>query len=146
MSLAVRHCVNPLMSSSTLCIPPDLDVAGIGVRVAIYVQNILVVITSVVSLWDGEVCPKEFKFITNPTVNIFILMWAISVSAFSLPRIELRGTNFYTQLIYRFILINYNTVLIWILVYVFHRIKHNKERFSLFPFSPQWQSIIMNRT
>ncbi|KAJ7873236.1 hypothetical protein B0H14DRAFT_3438327 [Mycena olivaceomarginata] len=40
--------------SNITCIPPDLDISGIGVRVAIYTQNHLSFIPAVWAIWDGE--------------------------------------------------------------------------------------------
>ncbi|KAI0081444.1 hypothetical protein K474DRAFT_1345330 [Panus rudis PR-1116 ss-1] len=44
-----------MASMNQPCIPSDLDISGIGVRAAIYTQNMLSFISVIVALWDGSV-------------------------------------------------------------------------------------------
>ncbi|KAJ7728070.1 hypothetical protein B0H16DRAFT_1734841 [Mycena metata] len=49
------------ISTSTACIPADLDISAIGVRVAIYAQNLLSLFPVVAALRDGEVSFNELE-------------------------------------------------------------------------------------
>ncbi|KAJ7900859.1 hypothetical protein B0H13DRAFT_2336373 [Mycena leptocephala] len=50
---------SPMTSPSNLCLQADPDISGIGVRAAIYMQNLLSVISAIWALWDGKVTKAE---------------------------------------------------------------------------------------
>jgi len=63
------------------CIPSNPDIAGIGVRTSIYVQNFLGVIIIAVYLLDGEIDVDEHEHITTTSITILMTSCAIVVSA-----------------------------------------------------------------
>jgi hypothetical protein len=72
------------MSSSTplQCtgIEPNPDIAGIGVRVAIYAQALLSILYPVFAVSDGEISDGEYKTMTRFSVNILLTACALLVS------------------------------------------------------------------
>ncbi|KAJ7073374.1 hypothetical protein B0H15DRAFT_963690, partial [Mycena belliarum] len=57
------------------------DISGIGVRVAIYTQNLLSFIPAVWALWDGKVTEAELDSIEAQSMTILITAFAILISA-----------------------------------------------------------------
>ncbi|KAJ6491953.1 hypothetical protein C8R45DRAFT_789204, partial [Mycena sanguinolenta] len=57
------------------------DISGIGVRIAIYVQNILGFIPAFTALWDGEVSKSEMEAVEKQSTTILITAFAILISS-----------------------------------------------------------------
>ncbi|KAJ7660988.1 hypothetical protein B0H17DRAFT_912486, partial [Mycena rosella] len=57
------------------------DISGIGVRVAIYAQNLLSFIPAVWALWDGNVSDYELESVETQSTTILITAFAILISA-----------------------------------------------------------------
>jgi hypothetical protein len=68
--------------ASSGCIDPNPDIAGIGVRSAIYAQNLLLIIPSGLAIWDGRVTPEELKLLLDLCVNIHITVLSLILAAF----------------------------------------------------------------
>ncbi|KAJ7166176.1 hypothetical protein C8R46DRAFT_997275 [Mycena filopes] len=70
------------MASSSQCtgIAPNPDIAGIGVRVAIYVQALLSVIYPIVFAADGVITPEESKTMSRISINISLTACPLLVS------------------------------------------------------------------
>ncbi|KAJ6550823.1 hypothetical protein DFH09DRAFT_606698 [Mycena vulgaris] len=61
-------------------IEPNPDIAGIGVRVAIYAQALLSIVYPVFFVWDGKISPKESKIMSRISINIALTACALLVS------------------------------------------------------------------
>ncbi|KAJ6489708.1 hypothetical protein DFH09DRAFT_1208929 [Mycena vulgaris] len=61
-------------------IEPNPDIAGIGVRVAIYAQALLSIVYPVFFVWDGEISPKESKTMSCISINITLTACTLLVS------------------------------------------------------------------
>ncbi|KAJ7221107.1 hypothetical protein C8J57DRAFT_1026458, partial [Mycena rebaudengoi] len=57
------------------------DISGIGVRAAIYIQNLLSFFPVIGFLWDREVSPFELAAIESQSTTILITAFAILTSA-----------------------------------------------------------------
>ncbi|KAJ7174749.1 hypothetical protein C8R46DRAFT_1252723 [Mycena filopes] len=70
------------MASSSQCtgIAPNPDIAGIGVRAAIYVQALLSVIYPICFAADGVITPEESKTMSRISLNISLTACALLVS------------------------------------------------------------------
>ncbi|KAH8832455.1 ankyrin repeat-containing domain protein [Flagelloscypha sp. PMI_526] len=84
--------------SEQVCIPADPDIAGIGVRTAIYVQSLLSFIPALYAISDKIVTHEELKSVQTHMATILPTAFAILISA-------------YVQ-IWRGRLTNYHTVII----------------------------------
>jgi hypothetical protein len=63
------------------CIPANPDISGIGVRAAIYAQNILFAFAPVISaLWDGEVTQEELESIEDQSASNLTIAFALLLS------------------------------------------------------------------
>ncbi|KAJ7922503.1 ankyrin repeat-containing domain protein [Mycena leptocephala] len=69
------------MSLVPPCIPGNPDISGIGVRAAIYIQNLLSLIPAISALWDGEVASYELESVETQTTTILITAFGILISA-----------------------------------------------------------------
>ncbi|KAJ7900863.1 ankyrin repeat-containing domain protein [Mycena leptocephala] len=71
------------MSSSLNCLQlaADPDISGIGVRVAIYMQNLLSFIPAIWALWDGKVTKAELDSVETQSTTILITAFAILIAA-----------------------------------------------------------------
>ncbi|KAF5359673.1 hypothetical protein D9756_003347 [Leucocoprinus leucothites] len=69
----------PLLSLN--CIQANPDIAGIGVRVAIYAQNFIALILAIVALGDRYVSWKELLLIGSQSMTILLTACALLLSA-----------------------------------------------------------------
>jgi hypothetical protein len=71
-------------------IPANPDISGIGVCVAIYVQNFLSFAPAFYALVDGKVDSMELKTIEDQSTTILVTAFAILISTTVLLRPTLR--------------------------------------------------------
>ena len=62
------------------CIPANPDISGIGVRAAIYAQNLLCFAPVVAHLWDGQVSLDEMEGVKDQSIGILAIAFAILIS------------------------------------------------------------------
>jgi hypothetical protein len=105
------------MNSTSSCIPADPDISGIGVRVAIYAQNLLSFIPAISAIWDGEVVPHELDAVRNQSTTILITAFGILISAIVQAR-TLGLSNFHASIILSLSWINNTNTFIYFLLYV----------------------------
>ncbi|KDQ17188.1 hypothetical protein BOTBODRAFT_172261 [Botryobasidium botryosum FD-172 SS1] len=67
---------------SLACIAPNPDIAGIGVRVSIYAQNLLAFIPSILFLADNDIDPIELESMGAISTSILVTACALLISAF----------------------------------------------------------------
>lgn len=70
------------MSIITPCINPNPDIAGIGVRVSVYVQASLNLVCALVFARNGRISGYETSVLTRTSVNLFVTGCALLVAAF----------------------------------------------------------------
>ncbi|KAF7338973.1 Multiple ankyrin repeats single kh domain [Mycena venus] len=104
----------------TPCIPGDPDISGIGVRVAIYAQNLFSFIPAVSSLWDGEVAKYELEAVKAQSTTILITAFGILISAMVQAQ-TLGLSNFHATIILSLSWMNNTNTFIYFLLYVQHK-------------------------
>ncbi|KAJ7747195.1 hypothetical protein B0H14DRAFT_2984861 [Mycena olivaceomarginata] len=62
------------------CIPANPDISGIGVRAAIYAQNLLCFAPVVAHLWDGNVSADEMRGVKDQSIGMLAIAFAILIS------------------------------------------------------------------
>jgi hypothetical protein len=67
------------------CIPPNPDISGIGVRIAIYAQNLLCFLPVVFYLWDSEISVDELAGLQDQSVGMLAIAF-ISVFECTIQR------------------------------------------------------------
>ncbi|KDQ13350.1 hypothetical protein BOTBODRAFT_111687, partial [Botryobasidium botryosum FD-172 SS1] len=67
---------------SSGCIEANPDIAGIGVRVSIYVQAFMSLVPPIIFLADGVLTHEEMRSVESVSVSILVTACALLVSAF----------------------------------------------------------------
>lgn len=124
-----------------ICIPVIPDISGIGVRIAIYAQNLLCFAPVVADLWDGVVTTDEIKGITNQSVGMLSIAFAILISTI----VQATGnssagdglSSFHAAIILNLSWMNNTSTWIWFLLYVHSRSTAGKDCVS-----PTWKAWI----
>ncbi|KAJ3531342.1 hypothetical protein NMY22_g8195 [Coprinellus aureogranulatus] len=107
----------PVMSC---LIPSNPDVSGIGVRIAIYIQNLLCFIPALWALWDGKVTNYEMDSAEAHSTTNLVLAFAILISC--IFQALARGlTNYHGSIILSLSWMNNTNAFIYFLLYVQHK-------------------------
>ncbi|KAJ6568743.1 hypothetical protein B0H19DRAFT_893322, partial [Mycena capillaripes] len=96
------------------------DISGIGIRVAIYVQNALSFIPAIWALRDAKVSRAELEAVENQSTTILIMAFAILISAMVQAR-TLGLSSFHASIILSLSWINNTNTFIYFLLYVQHK-------------------------
>lgn len=124
-----------------ICIPAIPDISGIGVRIAIYAQNLLCFAPVVTDLWDGVVTSDEIKGVTDQSVGMLSIAFAILISTI----VQATGnssagdglSSFHAAIILDLSWMNNTSTWIWFLLYIHSRSKADKGRVP-----PTWKDWI----
>ncbi|KAH8822451.1 hypothetical protein DL96DRAFT_1428321, partial [Flagelloscypha sp. PMI_526] len=95
------------------------DVSGIGVRTAIYTQNILTFLPAFYALWDGVVTHKELDSVRKHSTTILLTAFAVLISAYVQASTN-RLTNYHTIIVLNLSWMNNTNALVYTLLYVHH--------------------------
>ncbi|KAJ6461869.1 ankyrin repeat-containing domain protein [Mycena vitilis] len=108
------------MSGTLSClIPADPDISGVGVRAAIYAQNLLSFIPAIWALWDGEVSDYEPECVETQSTTILVTAFAILISAMVQAN---RGLSaFHASIVLALSWMNNTNTFIYFLLYVHHK-------------------------
>ncbi|KAJ7029881.1 hypothetical protein C8F04DRAFT_907603, partial [Mycena alexandri] len=96
------------------------DISGIGVRTAIYIQNLLGFIPAISALWDGEVASYELEAIETESTTILITAFALLIATIVQGRIA-RLTMFHGNIILGLSWMNNTNMFIYFLLYIQRR-------------------------
>jgi hypothetical protein len=102
-------------------VPANPDISGIGVRVAIYVQNILSFAPAFYALVDGKVDSKELKTIEAQSTTILVTAFAILISTIIQARSQYGISDFHVSVILNLSWMNNTNTFIYFILYVHHR-------------------------
>ncbi|KAF7337366.1 Multiple ankyrin repeats single kh domain [Mycena sanguinolenta] len=114
------------------CIPANPDISGIGVRAAIYTQNLFCFAPVVAHLWDGTVSSAELEGVKDQSIGMLAVAFAILISTI----VEATSTNivggqgltrFHAAIILDLSWMNNTSTWIWFLLYVHQRTKPGEE-------------------
>jgi len=108
------------MSYSGSCIPSNPDISGIGVRTAIYAQNLLSFGPAIFAILDKKVTPIELDALEQQSTTILITAFAILLSAI-VQACSLGLSNFHATIILNLSWINNTNTFIYFLLYAHHR-------------------------
>ncbi|KAJ6489854.1 hypothetical protein C8R45DRAFT_199254 [Mycena sanguinolenta] len=107
------------------CIPANPDITGIGVRTAIYAQNLLCFAPVLAHLADGKISTDELKGIQDQSIGMLAVAFAILIS--TVVEAKAKGgpliTNFHAAIILDLSWMNNTSTFIWFLLYAHHRSK-----------------------
>ncbi|KAJ7090620.1 hypothetical protein C8R44DRAFT_562448, partial [Mycena epipterygia] len=105
----------------------DPDISGIGVRVAIYAQNLLSFIPAVWALWDGKITDAELDSVETQSTTILITAFAILISAMVEARM-VGLTNYHASIVLNLSWMNNTNTFIYFLLYVHHKSRAEEGR------------------
>ncbi|KAJ6461866.1 hypothetical protein C8R47DRAFT_1058400, partial [Mycena vitilis] len=115
-------------------IPADPDISGVGVRIAIYAQNLLSFIPAIWALWDGEVSAYELECVETQSTTILVTAFAILISAMVQAN---RGlSNFHASIVLDLSWMNNTNTFIYFLLYVQHKSQPGPQKIE--PTFPAW--------
>ncbi|PPQ73965.1 hypothetical protein CVT26_006316, partial [Gymnopilus dilepis] len=125
------------------CIPANPDISGIGVRIAIYAQNLLCFAPVVADLWDGVVTTDEMKGIMDQSIGMLSIAFAILISTIVQATRSGNTTggglsSFHAAIILDLSWMNNTSTWIWFLLHIHSRSKANEDRRVL----PNWKDWI----
>lgn len=104
------------MASGCL-IPSNPDVSGIGIRIAIYVQNILCFVPAVCAIWDGDVDQEELESAEIHSTTNLVLAFAILISC--IFQALARGlSNYHSSIVLSLSWMNNTNAFVYFLLYV----------------------------
>jgi hypothetical protein len=115
-----QQLMSPASPTMSPCLPSDPDISGIGVRVAIYAQNLLSFVPAIWALWDGEVSEQELESAEAQSTTILLTAFAILISAM----VEVRTvglSNFHAAVVLNLSWMNNTNTFIYFLLYVQHK-------------------------
>jgi hypothetical protein len=104
------------------CIPANPDISGIGVRIAIYAQNLLCFLPVIFYLYDGEISLDELAGIQDQSTGMLAIAFAILITTASLaagrkPTV----TNYHAAIILDLSWMNNTSTWIWFILFVYER-------------------------
>jgi hypothetical protein len=103
----------------TCTIPANPDISGIGVRAAIYAQNLLSFVPAFYALIDGTVDTQELQTIEDQSTSILVTAFAILISA--IVQTQKYGlSSFHTYVILCMSWMNNTNTFIYFILYVHH--------------------------
>jgi hypothetical protein len=112
------------------CILANPDISGIGVRAAIYAQNLLCFAPVVAHLWDGNVSADEMRGVKDQSIGMLAIAFAILISTI-IGATNVRGgqniTSFHAAVILDLSWMNNTSTWIWFLLYAHHLTKPGEE-------------------
>jgi hypothetical protein len=116
----LRRLSPPCAMDPSCYIPANPDISGIGVRTAIYAQNILSFIPAFYALVDGVVDPKELQTIKDQSTTILVTAFAILISTiFQTWKYGL--SDFHASVVLNLSWMNNTNTFIYFILYVHHR-------------------------
>ncbi|KAJ7869470.1 hypothetical protein B0H14DRAFT_2439153, partial [Mycena olivaceomarginata] len=113
------------------CIPANPDISGIGVRAAIYAQNLLCFAPVVAHLWDGNVSADEMRGVKDQSIRMLATAFAILISTIiGTANVRSRQivTSFHAAVILDLSWMNNTSTWIWFLLYAHHLTKPSEKK------------------
>jgi hypothetical protein len=107
-----------------VCIASNPDVAGIGVRTAIYAQNFLSFVPAIYALSDKRVTKVELESLETQATGILITAFAILLSVTIQPRTGAPVSNFHTAIILNLSWMNNTNAFIYFILRVYHELEN----------------------
>ncbi|KAH6902347.1 hypothetical protein BKA70DRAFT_670056 [Coprinopsis sp. MPI-PUGE-AT-0042] len=109
------------IASAFCTIPANPDISGIGVRTAIYVQNLLCILSALWALWDGKVTAGELDYAETQTTTNLILAFAILLSSIVQAR-TMGMTNYHANIVLAMSWMNNTNAFVYCILYIHHKI------------------------
>ncbi|KAJ7764847.1 hypothetical protein B0H16DRAFT_1269990, partial [Mycena metata] len=106
------------------------DVSGVGVRAAIYAQNLTCFLPVIVHLWDGKISRNELKGIKDQSIGMLAVAFAILFTTIILAKGaggDQTITSYHAAVVLDLSWMNNTSTWIWFILYVHYRSKRDEE-------------------
>jgi hypothetical protein len=124
-------------------IPADPDIAGIGIRVAIYIQNLLSFAPAFFALFnDGSVDLVELKTVEQQSTTILITAFAILISLV-VQALSLNLSAFHASIVLSLSWMNNTNTFIYFVLYIHHKSDPERKDQRI---PPKWSAWINHVT
>ncbi|RXW13204.1 hypothetical protein EST38_g12650 [Candolleomyces aberdarensis] len=125
LQLLRSPCTSIVATPDTLplvCVDPNPDISGIGVRVAIYVQAFVNIACVIIFSLDNHISGFEHKVLINASLNLFVSGCALLICT------AVQGTTFGLSLHHALIVLNLNWIiafsgLLYVLIFAYNHVK-----------------------
>ncbi|KAH6894895.1 hypothetical protein BKA70DRAFT_1532193 [Coprinopsis sp. MPI-PUGE-AT-0042] len=109
--------------ASALCkIPANPDIAGIGVRISIYAQNIICILSALRALWDGNVTSGELEYAKTQTLATTNLILAFAILISSMVQASTLGiSNYHANIALMMSWMNNTDAFVYFILYIHHK-------------------------
>ncbi|KAH6902473.1 hypothetical protein BKA70DRAFT_1435199 [Coprinopsis sp. MPI-PUGE-AT-0042] len=111
----------PIESSIWCTIPANPDISGVGVRAAIYAQNLLCLLSALWALWDGKVTRGKLEYAEMQTTTNLILAFAILISSI-VQAYTLGISNYHANIVLMMSWMNNTNTFVYFILYIHHKI------------------------
>ncbi|KAF7371575.1 Multiple ankyrin repeats single kh domain [Mycena venus] len=111
-------------------IPSNPDVSGVGVRAAIYTQNLTCFLPVIVHLWDRKISRDELKGIKDQSIGMLAVAFAILLTTIILAKGaggDQTITSYHAAVVLNLSWMNNTSTWIWFILYVHHRSKRDDQ-------------------
>jgi hypothetical protein len=105
------------------CLPSNPDISGIGVRIAIYTQNLLSFVPAVFALQDKHVSMLELEDLERQSSTILIAAFAILLSVIVQAFQEHGLTNYHAAIVLNLSWKNNTNLFIYVLLFFYHTVE-----------------------
>ncbi|KAJ3555501.1 hypothetical protein NP233_g12194 [Leucocoprinus birnbaumii] len=102
------------------CIPANPDISGLGVRIAIYVQNILSLIPAIAALHDKKVTLAELELLQKQFITILLTAFAILIATI-VQALTSSVTSYHATIVLNLSWMNNTNTFIYLLLYAHHK-------------------------
>ncbi|KAH6908483.1 hypothetical protein BKA70DRAFT_271286, partial [Coprinopsis sp. MPI-PUGE-AT-0042] len=130
---------------SALCkIPANPDIAGIGVRIAIYVQNILCLLSAMIALRNGTVTPGELEYTEVQSTTNLILAFAILISSI-VQACTLGISSYHGNIVLSMSWMNNTNAFVYFILYLHHKIRLQEGESGMVAAGRAWVTHVKDR-
>ncbi|KAJ7456029.1 hypothetical protein B0H11DRAFT_1739513, partial [Mycena galericulata] len=109
-------------------IPSNPDVSGIGVRAAIYAQNLACFLPVIVNLWDRKITRDELKGIKDQSIGMLAIAFALLLTTIILAKGAGGGqtiSSYHAAVVLDLSWMNNTSTWIWFILYVHYQSKRD---------------------
>jgi hypothetical protein len=107
------------------CLPANPDISGIGVRAAIYAQNLLCFVPVGVYLWDKQISPEELAGVTDQSVGMLAIAFSILITTIILAKGPGSDgpliSSYHAAIVLDLSWMNNTSTWIWFILFAYHR-------------------------
>ncbi|TFK24451.1 hypothetical protein FA15DRAFT_741191 [Coprinopsis marcescibilis] len=112
--------------ASSCTIPSNPDISGVGVRAAIYTQNLLCFVPAIWALWDGKVTTYELESAEAHSTTNLILAFAVLIS--TIFQVQTLGlSNYHASIVLGLSWMNNTNAFVYFLLYLKYKSQEDVE-------------------